>query len=118
MVSERTTWFGAAQLRFAQGNSSRKYRWVGVSCCAALHVTHFGKLCREAIQFGQRIDTVEIERWQPEGWQPVAKATGIGARRLIRLDAPIIAQRLRLRITQASASPALSEFALFGEAGS
>ena len=71
---------------------------------------------REAIQFGQRIDTVEVERWQPEGWQPVAKATGIGARRLIRLDAPIIAQRLRLRIT-GSASPALSEFALFSEAG-
>jgi alpha-L-fucosidase len=71
---------------------------------------------REAIQFGQRIDTVEIERWQPDGWQPLAKATGIGARRLIRLDAPVIAQRLRLRVTQASASPALTEFALFNEA--
>jgi hypothetical protein len=34
---------------------------------------------------------------------------------LIRLDAPIIATRLRLRITQASASPALSEFAVFSE---
>jgi len=73
---------------------------------------------REAIQFGQRIDAVEIERWQPDGWQPLAKATSIGARRLIRLDAPIIAQRLRLRVTQASASPALSEFALFSEAAS
>jgi alpha-L-fucosidase len=71
---------------------------------------------REAIQFGQRIDSVEIERWQPEGWQPLAKATGIGARRLIRLEAPVIAQRLRLRVTQASASPALTEFALFSEA--
>ena len=71
---------------------------------------------REAIQFGQRIDAVEIERWQPDGWQPLAKATSIGARRLIRLDAPVIAQRLRLRVTQASASPALSEFALFSEA--
>ena len=73
---------------------------------------------REAIQLGQRIDAVEIERWQPDGWQPLAKATSIGARRLIRLDAPIIAQRLRLRVTQASASPALSEFALFSEAAS
>jgi alpha-L-fucosidase len=70
---------------------------------------------REAIQFGQRIDAVEIERWQPEGWQPLAKATSIGPRRLIRLDAPVVAQRLRLRVTQASASPALSEFALFSE---
>lgn len=73
-------------------------------------------LLREAIQFGQRIDAVEIERWQPEGWQPLAKATSIGPRRLIRLDAPVVAQRLRLRVTQASASPALTEFALFSEA--
>jgi alpha-L-fucosidase len=71
---------------------------------------------REAIRFGQRIDAVTVERWQPDGWQKVASATSIGARRLIRLDAPVIAQRLRLRIDQASASPAVSEFAVFGEA--
>jgi alpha-L-fucosidase len=71
---------------------------------------------REAIQFGQRIDSVTIERQQADGWQAVANATGIGARRLIRLDAPVIAQRLRLRVT-ASASPALREFAVFSEAG-
>ncbi len=72
---------------------------------------------REAIQFGQRIDAVEIERWQPDGWQPLAKSTSIGPRRLIRLETPTIAQRLRVRIAKASASPALSEFALFAEAG-
>jgi len=72
---------------------------------------------REAIQFGQRIDAVEIERWQPDGWQPVAKVTSIGPRRLIRLPAQVIAQRLRLRVTQTSASPALTEFAIFSEAG-
>jgi alpha-L-fucosidase len=72
---------------------------------------------REAIQFGQRIDAVTIERWQPDGWQPVASTTSIGPRRLIRLDAPVIAQRIRLRVTQASASPALREFALFSETG-
>jgi alpha-L-fucosidase len=71
---------------------------------------------REAIRFGQRIDAVTIERWQPSGWEKIASATSIGARRLIRLEAPIIAQRLRLRIEQASASPAVSEFAVFGEA--
>ncbi|MDE3168116.1 MAG: alpha-L-fucosidase [Acidobacteriota bacterium] len=71
---------------------------------------------REAIEFGQRIDAVEIERWEQATWQPLAKATSIGPRRLIRLEAPVIAQRVRLRITQASASPALREFALFSEA--
>jgi hypothetical protein len=43
-------------------------------------------------------------------------STGIGPRRLIHLAAPIVATRLRLRIVQASASPALSEFAVFSEA--
>jgi alpha-L-fucosidase len=71
---------------------------------------------REAIRFGQRIDLVTIERWKPDGWEKIASATGIGARRLIRLEAPVIAQRLRLRIEQASASPAVSEFAVFSEA--
>jgi alpha-L-fucosidase len=71
---------------------------------------------KEAIQFGQRIDAFTVERWQGDSWAPVASATSIGPRRLIRLDAPIIAARLRLRVTQASASPALHEFALFSEA--
>lgn len=71
---------------------------------------------REAIGLGQRIDAVTLERWQPEGWEKLATASSIGARRLIRLETPMIAARLRLRIDQASASPALSEFAVFSEA--
>jgi alpha-L-fucosidase len=70
---------------------------------------------KEAIRFGQRVDAFSVERWQSDSWTPVASSTSIGPRRLIRLDAPIIATRLRLRITQASASPALSEFAVFSE---
>ncbi len=70
---------------------------------------------KEAIRFGQRVDAFTVERWQSDSWTPVASSTSIGPRRLIRLDAPIIATRLRLRITQASASPALSEFAVFSE---
>ena len=71
---------------------------------------------KEAISLGQRIDAFTVERWQGDSWVPVASSTSIGPRRLIRLDAPIIATRLRLRITQASASPALREFAVFSEA--
>ena len=71
---------------------------------------------KEAIRYGQRIDAFTVERWQSDSWEPVASSTSIGPRRLIRLDSPIIATRLRLRITQASASPALSEFAVFSEA--
>ncbi|HTS25398.1 MAG TPA: alpha-L-fucosidase [Bryobacteraceae bacterium] len=69
----------------------------------------------EAIRFGQRIDAVSVERWNSGAWEAVATATSIGPRRLIRLEKPLSASRWRLRVTQASASPVLSEFALFAE---
>ena len=70
---------------------------------------------KEAIRFGQRIDGVAVDRWESGEWRPVAAASSIGPRRLIRLDNPVTAARLRLRVTQAAANPVLSEFALFAE---
>ena len=70
---------------------------------------------REEIRLGQRVDAIAVERWNAGAWEPVASATSVGPRRLIRLERPVTAQRLRLRVTQASASPALSEFAVFAE---
>jgi len=72
---------------------------------------------RERIRLGQRIDSVAVDRWNTGTWVPLAAATSIGPRRLIRLDKPVTAERLRLRVTEASASPALSEFAVFAEPG-
>ncbi len=69
----------------------------------------------EAIRFGQRIDAVAMDRWNNDAWTQIATATSIGPRRLIRLAAPVTSQRVRLRVTQASASPVLSEFSLFAE---
>ena len=70
---------------------------------------------REAIALGQRIDAFAIDRWNGDAWEPLAAATSIGPRRLIRLDEAVTATRLRLRITQASSCPALTEFAVFAE---
>jgi alpha-L-fucosidase len=69
----------------------------------------------EAIRFGQRIDAIAVDRWNGSTWDQMATATSIGPRRLIRLASPVAAASVRLRVTQASASPALSEFALFAE---
>jgi alpha-L-fucosidase len=71
---------------------------------------------QEAIRFGQRINAVALDRWESGGWQPVATAMSIGPHRLIRLDSPVTAERLRLRVTAADANPVLSEFAVFAEA--
>jgi alpha-L-fucosidase len=70
---------------------------------------------REDIRHGQRIDSVAIERFEGE-WKPVASTTSVGPRRLIRLDQPVTAARLRARVTQSSAPPEISEFAVFREA--
>jgi alpha-L-fucosidase len=70
---------------------------------------------KEAIRFGQRIDAAAVDRWESGEWRPLAALTSIGPRRLIRLDGPVTAARLRLRVTAAGANPVLSEFALFAE---
>ena len=69
----------------------------------------------EAIQFGQRVDAIAVDRWRDAAWEQVATATSVGPRKLIRLAAPVAAQKVRLRVTQASASPVFTEFALFTE---
>jgi len=56
-----------------------------------------------------------VDGWNSGRWEPLASVTGIGCRRLIRLDRPTTAARLCLRVTQASASPVLTELALFAE---
>lgn len=69
---------------------------------------------REYIALGQRIEAFALDRWADGGWQEFVTGTSIGNRRLLRTD-PITTDRLRLRITQAAACPALSEFAVHAE---
>ena len=70
---------------------------------------------KEAIRFGQRVDAFVVERWNAGGWEQVAAGTSIGPRRYVRLEKPATASRVRLRISQASASPLLTQFSLFSE---
>ncbi|WP_262246041.1 alpha-L-fucosidase [Parapedobacter soli] len=70
---------------------------------------------RENIKLGQRLDSVWVDVWAEETWQPLASATSIGSSRLIQLDEPIRASRLRLRLF-APVAVALSDFGLFKEA--
>jgi alpha-L-fucosidase len=68
---------------------------------------------REAIEFGARVDTFAIEAWTDGGWRRIARKTCIGSQRLIRLDQPATAQKVRVRILSAAASPVLAEFGLY-----
>jgi alpha-L-fucosidase len=70
---------------------------------------------KEDIRYGQRVDAFAVERWNAGSWEQVAQGTSIGPRRYLRLDKPVTASRVRLRVTQASASPVLTQFSLFSE---
>ena len=67
---------------------------------------------REHLPFGQRVDAFAVDAWDGAGYREIAAAEAIGNRRLLRVP-DVTATRVRLRITQSSASPALSEFSLY-----
>ena len=71
---------------------------------------------REYLPLGQRIEAFALDRWDGIKWIEFAQGTSIGNRRLLRARA-VTAEKVRLRITQASVCPALSEFGLFAEPG-
>ncbi|HYW42604.1 MAG TPA: alpha-L-fucosidase [Bryobacteraceae bacterium] len=79
------------------------------------HVTFNVIRLRENIRLGQRVDAFAVDEGKDGGWSPVAEATSIGACRLIRTEKDVTTSRVRLRITQAAACPAISEFGLFRE---
>jgi alpha-L-fucosidase len=68
---------------------------------------------RENISLGQRVYAFEVECKRGGAWVSVAKATSIGACRLLRLPERVQTNAVRLRITQAAAKPQVAEFGLF-----
>lgn len=69
---------------------------------------------RENIKLGQRIDSVQIEALQGGSWNKIATATSIGANRLIKLQTPVQAKAVRIKLF-APVVPTLSDFGLYKE---
>jgi alpha-L-fucosidase len=69
---------------------------------------------REYLPLGQRIEAFGLDLWEKGQWVEFGKGTSIGNRRLLRARY-VTTDKVRLRITQAAACPALSEFGLFAE---
>ncbi|MBS1826435.1 MAG: alpha-L-fucosidase [Acidobacteria bacterium] len=72
---------------------------------------------REDIRHGQRIDSIEIDIEEPSGWRTIARATSVGACRLIKLDQPVTAKKVRHRVTQSTGPARITEFGLYKEQG-
>ena len=69
---------------------------------------------REYLPLGQRVEAFALDAWKDGNWKEFASGTSIGNRRLIRTT-PVTVEKVRLRITRASAPPALCEIGLFCE---
>lgn len=69
---------------------------------------------REYLPLGQRVDAFALDQLKDGQWVEFAKNTSIGNLRLIRGDY-LTTDKVRLRITQAAACPALAEFGLYAE---
>ena len=69
---------------------------------------------REYLPLGQRVEAFALDQWKDGEWKEFAKGTSIGNRRLLRTTY-VKTDKVRLRVTQAAACPALSELGLFAE---
>ncbi|MBB3910747.1 alpha-L-fucosidase [Sphingomonas desiccabilis] len=68
---------------------------------------------REYLPLGVRVTRFAIDAEVDGRWQALGEHACISAQRIVRLEKPITARRVRLRILEAPVSPAISEFALF-----
>ena len=67
----------------------------------------------EDLQHGVRVGEFAFDIWTDGKWTEIAHHACIGNERLIRLDAPVTTQKVRLRILSATAAPILRDFGLF-----
>lgn len=69
---------------------------------------------REYLPLGQRVESFALDQWKDGNWKEFASGASVGNQRLVR-TAPITADKVRLRITKASACPAISEIGFYCE---
>ncbi len=68
---------------------------------------------REAIALGQRIGGFAVEYWRDGAWLKFGEGTSIGSCRILRTAQMVNAKRVRLKVRESAACPALAEFGLF-----
>jgi alpha-L-fucosidase len=121
-VSASNTRGGAKRFAPKNVDSKRKSYWAtddGTNTAElvlelAKPVTFNVVSLREYLPLGQRVDAFALDQFKEGQWVEFAKGTSIGNRRLIR-GQPLTTDKVRLRITQGAACPALSEFGLYAE---
>ena len=96
---------------WAASNNDRAGAWLSLSLP---HPVTFDVVrLAEDIRYGVRVDDFVVEANTKGEWTAIAQKTAIGPLRLIRLDRPVTASEVRLRIVSATAAPILNSFGLF-----
>ena len=69
-------------------------------------------LLQEYIKLGQRVSAFNVEAWIDNGWQPIATATTIGYKRILKVE-PLQTDKIRVNITASKACPLISNVAIY-----
>lgn len=69
-------------------------------------------MLQEYIPLGQRIKSFTVELKQDDEWKPVASATTIGYKRILKID-PTEAQAIRINIKESKACPVISNVEVY-----
>ncbi len=70
------------------------------------------KLQENIVDFGQRIETFEIDIWKNNVWKTVGKGTTVGIQRLLKIPESKT-NKLRIRITNSRKNPSLATLGLY-----
>ncbi|WP_224996295.1 alpha-L-fucosidase [Cesiribacter sp. SM1] len=68
---------------------------------------------QEYIRLGQRVKSFSVEAWKNQAWVPVAAASTLGYKRILKLNEPVETDKIRIRIKDAKASPLISQVAVY-----
>ncbi len=71
---------------------------------------------REFIPLGQRIESFQVEVFENNQWKKIAEATSVGAARIIYLDNPVTAKKVRLKVNASPVCIALSDVGFYKKA--
>jgi alpha-L-fucosidase len=64
----------------------------------------------------QRIESFAVDVWDGSNWKTMEQQTTVGHKRLLRWDAPVTTDHVRIRITGSRMEPTLAEIGLFKQA--
>ena len=100
---------GNGETYWASGDQSRTPELI----LELPHPTTFDTIkLREYLPLGQRIERFALDSWNGRDWEEIAAGTSIGSRRIMSTR-KVTTSRVRLRIIQAPACPAISELSFF-----